>query len=478
MPHLPIPPDSMDARLDADRVALPDLLAEAQAQAVAFLKSLPDRPAAAPPLDLGAVALPEGGLGAAAALADFRARIEPYLSGSAGPRYLGLVTGGSTPAALAADWLVSAYDQNVSNAVGSAAAGVEAQALDMLRQLFDLPPEFAGVLVTGGTMANFVGLAAGRQWAGEAMGVDVAEEGLAAAPDIAVFSATPHASAVKALAMLGMGRRSIRRVPTLPGREAMDVEGLRTALAVHGGKPAIVLASACTVNTADFDDVADIAEIARAHNAWLHVDAAFGLFARVAPEKADLARGVELADSVAADGHKWLNVPYDCGFTFCRHLDAQERVFRVSAPYLSRLGGSAPDFLNRGPENSQRFRALPVWMTLTAYGRAGYREIVERNCRVAAGLGAWLEASPLFELLAPVRLNIACFRLSDAALRGQAPDVATARLVDRLHRDGRVFVTPTTYGAGPAVRAAVSNWSTTDADLPIICAAMEAAAVD
>ncbi len=465
---------TMDPHLLADHAALPNLLAEAQAQAVAFLQALPARPAAAPPIDLGAATLPESGVGAAAALRAFRERIAPYLSGSAGPRYLGLVTGGSTPAALAADWLVSAYDQNVSNAVGSAAAGVEAQALDMLRQLFDLPADFAGVLVTGGTMANFVGLAAGRQWAGEAMGVDVAEEGLAAAPDIAVFAATPHASAVKALAMLGLGRRSVRRVATLPGREAMDVDALRAALAAHG-TPAIVVASACTVNTADFDDVAAVAEIARAHNAWLHVDAAFGLFARVTPAKADLARGVELADSVAADGHKWLNVPYDCGFTFCRRLDVQERVFRVAAPYLSGLGGNAPDFLNRGPENSQRFRALPVWMTLMAYGREGYREIVERNCRVAASLGAWLEGSPLFELLAPVRLNVVCFRLSERALGGQPHDAATARLVDRLHQDGRVFVTPTTYGGGPAVRAAVSNWSTTDTDLAIVCAALEAA---
>ncbi|MFN8498160.1 MAG: pyridoxal-dependent decarboxylase [Anaerolineae bacterium] len=465
----------MDNLLRADQGALPNLLAEAQAQAVAFLQSLPQRPAAAPPMDLGPATLPETGVGALAALRDFGARIEPSLSGSAGPRYFGLVTGGSTPAALAADWLVGAYDQNVSNAVGSAAAGVEAQALDMLRQLFDLPPEFAGVLVTGGTMANFVGLAAARQWAGEAMGVDIAEDGMAAATDIAVFSATPHASAVKALAMLGMGRRSVRRVPTLPGREAVDVAALRAALAAHGGRPAIILASACTVNTADFDDVAAVAEIARAHNAWLHVDAAFGLFARLSPAKAELARGVELADSVAADGHKWLNVPYDCGFTFGRRLDVQQRVFRVAAPYLSLLGGAAPDYLNRGPENSQRFRALPVWMTLMAYGRAGYREIVERNCQVAADLGAWLAASPLFELLAPVRLNIACFRLADAALRGQARDAATARLVDRLHRDGRVFVTPTTYGGGPAVRAAVSNWATTESDLPIVCAALEAA---
>ncbi|MFN8474554.1 MAG: pyridoxal-dependent decarboxylase [Anaerolineae bacterium] len=462
----------IDARLRADKDALPELLAEASAQAVDFLRSLPERPAAAPPVDLGPVTLPERGVGAAAALRDFRARIEPHLSGSAGPRYFGLVTGGSTPAAVAADWLVSAYDQNVSNSVGSAAAGVEAQALDMLRQLFDLPPEFAGVLVTGGTMANFVGLAAGRQWAGEAMGVDVAEEGVGAAPDIAVFAATPHASAVKALAMLGMGRRRVRRVPTLPGREAMDAAALRAALAAHGGKPSIVLASACTVNTADFDDVQTVAEIARAHNAWLHVDAAFGLFARVSPHFAALVQGVELADSIAADGHKWLNVPYDCGFTFCRHLDVQERVFRVSAPYLSQLGGAAPDYLNRGPENSQRFRALPVWMTLMAYGRGGYREIVERNCRVAATLGAWLDASPLFELLAPVRLNIACFRLSDAALQGQARDVATARFVDRLHQDGVVFLTPTTYGGGPAIRAAVSNWSTTDVDLPIVTDAL------
>ena len=298
-------------RLALDRQAEADILAETLRHAQQFLLGLETRRAVAPEQEEQKVELAESGPGAIAALHQFLERHGDGLSGSAGPRYLGFVTGGSTPAGLAADWLVSTWDQNAANASGSCACAVELEAVALLRQLFGLPDSFAGAMVTGATMANFAGLAAGRQWCGLAAGIDIAEEGLAAAPPIRVYVGTPHASAVKALAMLGMGRASLRPVGTLPGREAIDIAALERALAQDQGVLKIVLGSACTVNTADFDDLRELGRLCREHGAWLHVDAAFGLFAACSPEYEHWVEGIAEADSIASDGHKWLNVPYD-----------------------------------------------------------------------------------------------------------------------------------------------------------------------
>jgi len=479
---------AVDPALAADAAELDALLDETCEAARAFLHGLVARPAAAHGALSPAPSLPERGLGAREALRRFRDRFEAGLSASAGPRYLGFVTGGATPASLAADWLVSAYDQNTMNAIGSAAACVEVEALAMLRALFALPEAFAGTLVTGATAANFVGLAAAREWAGERAGRSVSEEGLAALPSgVRILAGTPHASVYKALSMLGLGRRALETVATLPGREAVDPEALRAALTQGPGAaappPTIVVASAGTVNTGDFDDLEAVASLCRAHGAWLHVDAAFGLFAACSPETAPLLRGLEHADSIAADAHKWLNVPYDCGLHFGRHLALQERVFRASGAYLAPAPEGAPavpDMLNRTPENSRRFRALPVWMTLAAYGRAGYRELVERSLRCARALGAWIDGSPHFERLAPVHLNVVCFALAPALVEalGGAGDpaqrlaAATARLLDALQADGRVFLTPTTYAGRPAIRAAFSSWATREEDVELVAGAL------
>jgi glutamate/tyrosine decarboxylase-like PLP-dependent enzyme len=464
----------MDPRLATDLHDLPRLLRLALAEAETFLATLADRPVAVPlPAGVAPVTLPAAGLGAAQAMTRFRERHAALLSGSAGPRYLGFVTGGTTPAGLAADWLVSAYDQNVSSTEGSAAALVDAEASGLLRQLFGLPDSFHGAFVSGATMANFVGLATARQWAGERVGRDVAEAGLYGAP-IRILSATPHASAIKALAMLGLGRQCCEGVAVLPGgREAIDTAALATRLAESGERPTIVVGSAGTVNTGDYDDFQAVADLCQRHGAWLHVDGAFGLFAACVPALSPLVRGIERADSIAADGHKWLNVPYDAGFVFTRHPEIERRVFRVSAPYLEGPVMPVPDPLNATPENSSRFRALPTWMTLMAYGRDGYREVVERNCAFARALGEWISASPDFELYAPVRLNIVCFGLAARHLAGHEPVGAHRAVLDRLRDGGEVFLTPTTLFGRPGMRAAVSNWRTTlETDLPRVTAAL------
>lgn len=449
--------------LQNDHQHLNDILEAAHGAAFEFLDSLATRPAGRNPQELPHDILPEEGIGAQEALAAFRAKYEALLSASPGPRYLGFVTGGSTPAAVAGDWLVSAYDQNVGSNGDSIATTVEHETLGLLRSLFGLPESFEGAFVTGATQANFVALATARQWAAERSGIDVSEQGLWQLPPLPVLGGSPHASIVKALAMLGMGRQVMEYIPSLPGRMAVNPQVLEKRLAELDGTPAIVVASAGDVNTGDFDDLAAIAALCKTYGAWLHVDGAFGLFAACDPARAHLLRGLDAADSITADGHKWLNVPYNSGFVFTRHLALHQQVFKVTAAYL----GDSADLSHRTPEDSRRFRALPAWMTLMAYGKAGYRELVARCCSLAQQLGQGIEQSPHFELLAPVRLNIVCFALRDAntELRNQ--------FLERLKEDGHVLLTPTFFAGKPAIRAAFSNWSTGEQDIPRILEALE-----
>jgi glutamate/tyrosine decarboxylase-like PLP-dependent enzyme len=450
-----------------DHEQLESILAAAHSAALQFLHGLAQRPAGRTPEPLSSDQLPDKGLGAQKALAYFRDKYEALLSGSPGPRYLGFVTGGSTPAALAGDWLVSTYDQNVSSDGDSIATTVERETLVLLRTLFALSDDFDGAFVTGATQSNLVALATARQWVLQQSGHDAAEEGLWNMPRIPVFGAAPHTSILKVLSILGMGRQSVEYIPCLPGRQAIDPAALAQRLAANDGKPAIVVASAGEVNTGDFDDLEALGTLCQRYGAWLHVDGAFGLFATCDPSRSHLLRGLNAADSITTDGHKWLNVPYDTGIVFTRHLFLQEQVFKAAAAYL----GAGPDLLHRTPENSRRFRALPAWMTLMAYGRTGYQELVARCCLLAQQMGQGIEQSPHFELLAPITLNIVCF-----ALRGA--DVAQRdHFLEALKQDGQVLLTPTFFAGRPAIRAAFVNWSTTEQDIPLILEALDRCAL-
>ena len=449
--------------LHDDQQHLNTILEATHAAALEFLESLATRPAGHAPLPLPHDVLPEEGVGALGALSAFRAKYEALLSASPGPRYLGFVTGGSTPAALAGDWLVSSYDQNVGSDGDSIATTVERETLGLLRALFALPETFEGAFVTGATQANFVALATARQWAAAQLGIDVSEQGLWSVSPVPVLGGSPHASILKALSMLGMGRQVMEYLPCLPGRMAVDQEALARRLDALNGAPAIVVASAGEVNTGDFDDLEALASLCKMYGAWLHVDGAFGLFAACDPARAHLLRGLDAADSITADGHKWLNVPYDSGFVFTRHLALHQQVFKVIAAYL----GDGSDLSHRTPEDSRRFRALPAWMTLMAYGRSGYRELVARCCSLAQSMGQGIEQSPHFELLAPVRLNIVCF-----ALRG-ANAARRDHFLEALKKDGRVLLTPTFFAGKPAIRAAFVNWSTREQDIALILNALE-----
>ncbi|GAB3289932.1 pyridoxal phosphate-dependent decarboxylase family protein [Parasphingorhabdus pacifica] len=456
----------MHPALSEDLARLSELLAHAHRFAVETLEAVDERPAAVPPAAVDTAPLPQRGLGGEATLDLFQRRWADRFSGSAGARYLGFVTGGATPAAVAGDWLASTFDQNVVTRTDSAAPELERETVGWLRELLGLPQRFTGNFVSGATMSNLVGLAVGREWLGERRGVSVAESGVGALGDVAVLSGSPHSSIHKALSMLGMGRDSVRRIATRDGRESIDVERLAAELERTAGRPTIVVANAGTVNTGDFDEVRAIAELRRRFGFWLHVDGAFGAFTALSPENATLVEGMAEADSVCVDLHKWLNVPYDSAVQFNSRQDLQVRVFQNAASYVG-LPAADPDFVHLAPESSRRLRALPAWFSISAYGADGHREIVERTISVARALGDRISGVAGLRLLAPVRLNIVCFTIAED------PTVERVdRLVRAIAHGGETFVTPTIHNGTPAVRAAVSSWRTTGSDVDRIVEAI------
>ncbi len=434
---------------DEEEAALAYVVDEARR----YLAELEQAPVLASREDRFGGSLPEEGDGAVTALAELVAASD-VATRSSGPRFFHFVTGGTTPAALGADWLTSLLDQNAFSGVSSPyGAQLEDAAVRWLLELFELPAEWGGVLTTGATMANFVGLACGRRWWAEQHGVDLDERGFAGLPPVPVLSTEyVHASARKALAMLGLGRDTVRLV---------DIEGLERELGALGGAPAIVIGNAGDVNTGDFDPLARMADLAAEHGAWLHVDGAFGLFARVTPRAAALAEGVERADSVIADGHKWLNVPYDCGFAFVRDRELLREPFRLTAAYL-------PSDETPSPEASRRARSLAVWATLRAYGRAGYRAMVERHLDLAQRLSRTVDENPELERLAETKLNIVCFRVRPPGLDEQELDELNLALGQDVLEDGRVFFGTTRYDDKVAFRPAIVNWRTTERDVDLL----------
>jgi glutamate/tyrosine decarboxylase-like PLP-dependent enzyme len=437
--------------------------------ALDYLRSLGDRPVRSATTDETARSfggsLPEDGVGSAVALQ----RLSGGLDGahtSAGPRFFHFVTGGVTPAALAADWLASTIDQNSFSWASSPLGGqLEVTAVRWLLDLFDLPSSWGGILTTGATTANFTALAAARSWWAEQHGVDVDRDGLAgsALPPMPIWSSGHvHPSATKALAMLGLGRDRVQRLVG-DDRGSIDLDALARALSTSG--PALVIANAGEVNAGLFDPIAAMADLCEEHGAWLHVDGAFGLFARVAPESAPLAAGVERAHAVIADGHKWLNVPYDCGFAFVREPARLASAFTLAAAYLP--ADDRPNFGYLGPESSRRARSMAVWASLMAYGRSGYRAMVERHLALARRLADRVEAAPDLELLAPATLNIVCFRYAPPDFGGDL-DALNDRLGAAVNDDGRVMFGTTRYRGMTAFRPAITNWRTTGPDVDLV----------
>jgi glutamate/tyrosine decarboxylase-like PLP-dependent enzyme len=461
MPGTPPDPEELDA-----------VLSFVADEARKYLDGVGDRPVRDPEAEEVAASfggeLPEEGVGAVAALEELVGGAGALVH-SAGPRFFHFVNGGTTPAAFGADWLTTTWDQNPGAWVASPLGGhLEAVALGWLKELFGLPASWSGVLTTGATMANFTALACARRWWGLRHGVDVDEEGFAGLPPMPVFgSGYVHPSDVKALAMLGVGRNAVRKLAR-DGVGRLDIEALDRELGALGGAPAVVISSAGEVNAGDFDPIGAMADLAERHGAWLHVDGAFGLFAALSDRTRDLVDGVERADSVIADGHKWLNVPYDCGFAFVKDSSLQAPVFTSGAAYLPDPMGPKPTWGYLGPEMSRRARSFAVWATLRAYGRSGYRAIVERHLDLAQRLAARVDEAPELERLADVPLNIVCFRYRPAGYPEDRLDDLNRRIGEASILDGRVFFGTTEYDGRVAFRPAPVNWRNRPEDVDLI----------
>jgi glutamate/tyrosine decarboxylase-like PLP-dependent enzyme len=437
-----------------------------------YLATLAEQPVRSAASDEAAArfggSLPDEGAGSLAAIEELlRDGMDAHVR-SAGPRFFHWVIGGSTPAALAADWVTSLFDQNAGGWEASPlGARLEQVSIEWLLELFDLPADWSGVLTTGATTANFTGLAAARQWWGERQGVDVSQAGLAGLPQVPILSSKfIHVSTLKALAMLGIGRASVRDCSDSDGK--LDPYALEAALRALDGEPAIVIANAGEVNAGHFDPIRQAAEIAHNHRAWVHVDGAFGLFARVSPRTASLADGVELADSVVSDGHKWLNVPYDSGFAFVRDGRYLATAFAAGAAYLPEASDDKPIFGFMGPELSRRARSLAVWATLRAYGRSGYRAIVERCLDNAAHLASLVDEADDMELLLPAPLNIVFFRYRPPGLPDSELDELNLRIEEQILTDGRVYAGTTKWNGVVGFRPAFVNWSTRREDAELV----------
>ncbi len=385
---------------------------------------------------------------------------------TSGPRCFHFVIGGNTPAAHAADLIASAFDVIAYTwVVAPVAVRLELKALDWLKELLGLPSTMAGIMVTGATMANFTGLAAARQWWGEQQGVDVSETGIAGLPQMPVLtSGYVHAATRKVLALQGIGRGHIQQF-TRDEFGRIDLEGFARGLEALDGAPAVVVANAGEVNAGDFDPVADMIDIARQHNCWVHVDGAFGLFAALSPRTAHLVKGIDRADSVTVDGHKWLNVPYDSGFAFVRDHALLARAFRYSADYLPAEDDPFPTLGAIGPESSRRGRGFAVWATLNAYGREGHRRIIEHCLDTASYCADLVNAAPDLDLLADVQLNIVPFRYNPGGLDDKQLDELNQRLGQAVLDDGRFLVGTSKLGHRTIFRPAFSNWRTRPGDI-------------
>jgi glutamate/tyrosine decarboxylase-like PLP-dependent enzyme len=431
------------------------LLHDVAGRAAGYLAGLDGRavapdPAALAQLETLGGPLPEDGAGPAEIIALLDEVGGPATVASAGPRYFGFVTGGALPAALAANWLAGAWDQNAFSVTSSpVAAALEARALAWVAELLGLPGDCGGGLVTGATMANFTGLAAARHTVLEEAGWNVEARGLIGAPPVSVVvGAEAHSSLLKALALLGLGRETVLPVPA-DGQGRMRAEALP-----EFERPAIVCLQAGNVNTGAFDPAVEVIAAARAAGAWVHVDGAFGLWAAAAPGRAHLTAGFEGADSWALDAHKWLNVPYDSGIALVRRPEALAAAMSMDAAYL--MKGAQRDPFDYTPEASRRMRGVEVWAALKSLGRKGLAELVERNCRQAARFAEGLREAG-FEVLNEVVLNQLLVSFGSAEV--------TQRLIAALQAEGTCWCGGTTWQNRPAMRISVSSWATTNQDV-------------
>ncbi|MEO8328934.1 MAG: pyridoxal-dependent decarboxylase [Candidatus Nanopelagicales bacterium] len=425
-----------------------------------WLSSLPDRPVApaATPAEMFArfdEPLPEGSM-AAVEVVDLLARLtEPGLTAFGSGRFFGFVIGGTVPAALGADLLATAWDQNAGlRAVTPAAAVVEEVAGGWIRELLGLPAQATVGFVTGGNMASFSGLAAARHHVLAATGWDVERDGLQGAPPVRVIAGRDrHATIDTSLRYLGLGAGATQLVAT-DAQARIDVDDLRRTLESAAG-PTIVCLAAGNVNTGSFDEFEPAITVSHEHGAWVHVDGAFGLWAAASPQTRALTAGVNQADSWSTDAHKWLNVPYDSGLVIVAHPDSHRATFGVSAAYLVQDKVTA-DPMDLVPEFSRRARGFAVWAALKSLGRQGVVELGDRLCAMARQMAEQLAEIEGCRVVNDVVLNQVLVRFDDS-------DAITQDVVRRVVSSGDAYVGPSTFKEQSCMRISVCNgWTTSD----------------
>jgi glutamate/tyrosine decarboxylase-like PLP-dependent enzyme len=435
-----------------------------------FLAGLPDRPVA-PTVALDELRrrfggpLPAAGEEPVAVVDALAANAEGGLVASAGPRYFGFVIGGGLPAAVAADWLTSAWDQNAGlYVIGPAAAVAEEVAGGWLAELFGLPAGVSVGFTSGATMASFTGLAAGRHALLARQGWDVERQGLFGAPDVpVVVSDESHVTIFAALQMLGMGRERVTRVPT-DDQGRMRADALRDVLSGLD-RPALVCAQAGNVNTGAFDPLPPIVEAVRANGGWLHVDGAFGLWAAADPARRHLVEGVGTADSWTTDAHKWLNVPYDSGLAFVADPAAHHAAMTLGAAYYVETTGAERDNYNWVPESSRRARGFTIWAALRQLGRDGVAELIARTSDHARRFAAGLAGAPSTLVLNDVVLNQVLVRFDDPSGDVDAGDRRTDAIISAVQADGTLWLGGTRWHGVRAMRISVSGWATSESDV-------------
>jgi glutamate/tyrosine decarboxylase-like PLP-dependent enzyme len=397
------------------------------------------------------------------------------LMGMGSGRFFGFVIGGAVPAALGADWLVTAWDQNTGLFAPSPATSViEEIAGKWLLDLLGLPEHASFAFVTGGQMANTTALAAARHHVLAAVGCDVEADGLAGSPPIRlVVSDEVHVTVPRGARLLGMGNRTTKVAVDANG--AMIASDLERVLADDPGRPTIVCCQAGNINTGALDPVGELAEIAHAHGAWLHVDGAIGLWAATATPSP--IPGLELADSWSTDAHKWLNVPYDCGITICRHPESHRAAMTVTASYLVQAEpGTDRDPVDWNPEFSRRARGVPVYAALASLGRSGIVDIVDRCCSHARRFAELLAAEPGVVVLNDVVLNQVLLRFLAPSGLDQDHDARTRAVIAAVQNDGTCWLGGSTWRNQAVMRISVSNYATSAEDVEASVAAILAAA--
>lgn len=471
------PRDFETFRADAHR------LLDACLDHVQDARSRPWRPVDAAARAALGPALPQTGIGEAQLARELAEQVLPFNTGNTHPRFFGWVNGTGLAAGLLADITASAMNSNCGGR-DHGAIYVERAVIDWARRIFGFPEGASGLLTTGTSQSTVLALAVARL---HACGREARTTGFRDAPDLIAFCVEgAHSANQKAMELLGHGSQALHRVPAKGAAGGMDVGRLRARIAearAAGKRPFCVIATVGSVDTGACDDVAAIADLCAAEQLWLHVDGAFGCWARIADQPwRDLARGIERADSLAFDFHKWMYVQYDCGAVLMRHGDIHRATFATRPGYLEGqeegLAGGDPWYCDYGIELSRSFRALRVWSCLRAYGIDRLAHKISDNCRQAARMAALVEAAQDLELGPPVVLNVCCFRYAPKGVAPARQDALNRRIAARLQLDGTVVFSTTRLEGRTFLRAAITNHRTRAADIDLSIAAVRAACAE